>query len=135
MIRAIIDTNVLVSGIFWSGTPARILEAWGNGRFSMVISPEILLEYTRVIGELAAKKPIDTKAIIDRITLGSEMVAAPRFKKQACEDPDDDRFLECAVAGKVPYIASGDKLLLKLHPFGNIQILKPAAFLAALEKK
>ena len=102
MIRAIIDTNVLVSGIFWSGTPARILEAWGNGQFSTVISPEILHEYTRVIGELASKKSIDTKVIIDRITLCSDMVAAPRFTKPACEDPDDDRFLECAVAGKVP---------------------------------
>ena len=129
MMRAIIDTNVLVSGIFWSGTPARILEAWGNGRFSMVISPEILHEYTRVIGELATKKSIDTKAILDRITLGSEMVAAPRFKKQACVDPDDDRFLECAIAGKVPYIVSGEKLLLKLNPFEGISILKATEFL------
>ena len=128
MIRAIIDTNVLVSGIFWSGTPARILEAWGNGQFSTVISPEILHEYTRVIGELASKKSIDTKVIIDRITLGSEMVAAPRFTKPACEDPDDDRFLECALAGKVPYIVSGDKLLLKLHPFEGISIIKAGEF-------
>ena len=48
MIRAIIDTNVLMSGIFWSGSPAKILDAWQQKKLKMVISPDILDEYTRV---------------------------------------------------------------------------------------
>jgi putative PIN family toxin of toxin-antitoxin system len=48
MIRIVLDTNVLMSGIFWSGFPAKILEAWQEKKLKMIISPEILDEYIRV---------------------------------------------------------------------------------------
>jgi putative PIN family toxin of toxin-antitoxin system len=55
MIRVVVDTNVLMSGVFWSGTPAQILSAWYEKKLRLVISPEILNEYVRV-GQILAKK-------------------------------------------------------------------------------
>jgi len=55
--KVVLDTNVLVSGIFFSGPPAEILRAWSQGKFKLVLSPEIIDEYTRVSAELADKFP------------------------------------------------------------------------------
>jgi predicted nucleic acid-binding protein len=50
--KAILDTNVLVSGVFWKGPPFEILNAWRKQRFELTISPAILEEYCRVLGEM-----------------------------------------------------------------------------------
>lgn len=55
--KVVLDTNVLVSGIFFSGPPAGILRAWSQGKLQLVLSPEILDEYMRVSAELAVKYP------------------------------------------------------------------------------
>lgn len=49
-IKAILDTNVFISGVFWQGPPFEILKAWQEQRFRLVISPPILDEYRRVYG-------------------------------------------------------------------------------------
>ena len=51
--RVVLDTNVFVSGVFFSGPPFRILEAWRDGRVQLAITAEILDEYQRVGEELA----------------------------------------------------------------------------------
>ena len=53
--RVVLDTNVFVSGVFFSGPPARILEAWSRGEVTIVASPEILEEYYRVGRELRSR--------------------------------------------------------------------------------
>lgn len=55
--KAVVDTNVLVSGIFWKGPPRKVLEAWRAGVFRLAVSPPVLNEYERVLAELAAKYP------------------------------------------------------------------------------
>ena len=55
--RVVLDTNVLMSGLFWRGKPAQVLEAWRDGRFELVISPEVYAEYERVGEELRSAKP------------------------------------------------------------------------------
>ena len=57
MIRVVVDTNVFISGIFWSGTPMKVLEAWIDGKFKLIISHDILVEYERVFEELDEKNP------------------------------------------------------------------------------
>ena len=74
MIRIVLDTNVLMSGVFWSGPPSRIIHAWHKNKLKFVISPEILEEYKRVGDILSKKYPsIDVNPIIDLITIGSEL--------------------------------------------------------------
>jgi hypothetical protein len=72
--KVVLDTNVLVSGIFFSGSPAGILRAWSQGKFQLVLSPEILDEYKSVSAELAVKYPgIDIQRILDLIVVHSAM--------------------------------------------------------------
>ena len=55
--RIILDTNVLMSGIFFGGKPSEIIDAWLDGKITYVVSPEIIDEYRRVAARLAEKYP------------------------------------------------------------------------------
>jgi len=73
--KVVLDTNVLISGIFFSGPPGRILAAWADGRFELVASVEVLAEYRRVAERLQKKFPsIDINAILDPITRETRIV-------------------------------------------------------------
>ena len=127
--RVILDTNVLVSGIFFSGPPFRILNACRNNKLQLVMSTDILAEYQRVAVVLGRKYPqIDLHPILDLLTVNSDIVAAPLLANPVCDDPDDDKFLACALASQTPLIVSGDKHLLDVDGYQGIQVLKPRPF-------
>ncbi len=69
--RVIVDTNVLVSGIFFGGFPGRIIAAWGKGELEFVVTPSILDEYVRVSEDLAQRRGIDVEKIIRLLALRS----------------------------------------------------------------
>ena len=128
--RVVLDTNVFISGIFFSGPPAIILKSWANGRIQLLLSRQIVDEYQRVAKELALKfKPIDILPIIQRVAIHSQFVDTKGVNISACEDPDDNKFIECAIAGNCGIIISGDKHLLKLAGFDGIAVLKPRDFI------
>ena len=123
-IKAILDTNVVISGIFWKGTPFEILKAWQEQRFRLAISLPILDEYGRVLEEMTKKRPSTVLgSILELIELHSQMIEPVRFPRAVCSDPDDDKFLEAALAAKADYVVSGDAVLLRLR------IVRPAQFL------
>ena len=127
--RVILDTNVFVSGIFFTGPPYQILKAWQDGKLKLVISPEILEEYQRVGVALAEQFPsIDLRLILELVTIKAEMVRAQSLSEPVCVDPDDDKFFACALAGKSKTIVSGDKHLLHVSGFREIRVLKPREF-------
>lgn len=128
--KLIVDTNVFISGIFFSGPPFMILDAWRRGKVTLVISPEILDEYQRV-GERLAEKfaGVNIDDWIELLMLKAILVNALPLPARICDDPDDDKFLACAVAGKTKYICSGDKHLLDVSGYHNINILRPRVFL------
>lgn len=129
-LKVVIDTNVFVSGLFFSGPPYRILKAWQNGQFRIAVSEDIIDEYKRVIDTLSAKLgDIDLDAVIERLVIDAEMVVGYAFNRPVCEDPDDDKFLACAMLSQSRYLVSGDKHLLKLGTFLNTEIVTPRHFL------
>ncbi len=96
--RIILDTNVFISGIFFSGASYTILDAWRNGAIQLVISPEIFQEYQRVAEELSAKYAgIDVSDILDLLLVKAEMIAPGTLPEPVSADADDDKFLACAV--------------------------------------
>jgi putative PIN family toxin of toxin-antitoxin system len=127
--RIVIDTNVFISGIFFTGPPYQILKAWRDGKVQLLVSPSILDEYQRIGVELASQfRDVDLKAFLGLLTVQAEIVLAPSLPPVIRNDPTDDKFLEAAVAGNASHIISGDKHLLTLSEFQGIQILKPKDF-------
>jgi putative PIN family toxin of toxin-antitoxin system len=132
-VRVVVDTNVFVSGVFFGGEPGKVLEAWRDGRVEIVVSAEILEEYVRVGAELAARFPgVDLDPALELLATFSTLVAAPPLARTISEDPDDDKFLACAVAAKARFVVSGDRHLLDVSPFGQIEVLRPRELLARL---
>lgn len=129
--KVVIDTNVLISGIFWSGPPYKVLRGWKDARLQLVVSSEILKEYRRVMAELSVSFPlVDLSLWLDLIKENSNVVRPVALPKQVCADPDDDKFIACALAGKAPCIISGDKSLLNISGYREISVLKPNEFVA-----
>jgi putative PIN family toxin of toxin-antitoxin system len=128
-VRIVLDTNVFVSGVFFSGPPFRILEAWRDGRLELAISKEILDEYQRVGEELAKQYPaIDLQPILDLVIVKAKLFPSQNLSESVCEDPDDDKFFACAFASKSKIIVSGDKHLLKVSGYRGVKAMKPREF-------
>jgi putative PIN family toxin of toxin-antitoxin system len=131
--RAVIDTNVFVSGIFWKGPPHQLLLAWQKGQFKLVLSAPILEEYRRILAELASKyEGVQYERILELVELNAEIVTPIAFARPVCTDPDDDKFLGTALAAGVECVVSGDKALLKLNGYRELRIMKPQLFLKEL---
>lgn len=128
--KVVLDTNVFVSGVFFSGPPYRILQAWRNGDLQIVLSLEILDEYYRIGEELSAQFPkVDLNPILELITTKAELVEAERLDEDVCDDPDDDKFFACAITGGADLIISGDKHLLKMSGYQGIKVVRPRQFI------
>ena len=113
--RVVVDTNVLISGVFFGGIPGRILSAWAVGHFDLVLSPPILDEDLRVGRELARRHP-DLGArltpLLALVTTHATLVDAPPLAQPVSADPADEMFLAAARAAGAGLIVSGDRHLL-----------------------
>jgi putative PIN family toxin of toxin-antitoxin system len=128
-LRIVIDTNVVISGVFFSGPPYQILKSWRDEKLQLVISDEIFEEYQRAAEILSIQFPeVDLGPILDLIAIKSELVSPPALSERVCDDPDDDKFLACALTGKVKLIVSGDKHLLKVSGYHGIKVIRPKKF-------
>ena len=128
--KIILDTNVLISGIFVSGPPYQILKAWKEGKIQIAVSKEILAEYHRVAEELSEKFPsVEISQILALFTIHAEMVNTQGLEVSVCEDPDDNMFISCALGSTSKIIVSGDKHLLKISGYQEIEVFKPRIFL------
>lgn len=126
--KIVLDTNVLVSGIFFGGVPSRIITAWAAGRVALVLSPDILDEYRRVGMVLAARHSALAAAlepILALLAMNASIVDAPPLAEPVSEDPADDMFLAAAIASRTRLIVSGDKHLLRVSGWRGITVLTP----------
>ncbi len=127
--RVVLDTNIFVSGMFWPGNPCKILSAWRQGKFELVVSTATLAELKRVLTDFKIKL-LDNllsdwfRAIIENAIL----VEPPESLNVITEDESDNRFVECAVAAHADYIVSGDNHLLSLKNYNETKILSPKEF-------
>ena len=138
--RVVLDTNVVASAFVQPlGNPRRILEAWEQGTFDVAVSEPILAEYREVLQRprLARRHGLTDEEIdlalqtLRRISIYVDTTQPV----QAVSDPDDDKFVECALAAEAEMIVSGDVDLLQLGAYGGVQILTPAAFVSLLSQE
>ena len=133
--KVVFDTNVVASASFWRGTPFNCLTAWAEGRCEAVVSPALLAEYHETIEELRREYPgRPFAAWADALAESATLVFPADRAAGATPDPDDEMILECALAGEVDFIVTGDtKHLLPLRQFRGIPIISPAEFLRRLK--
>jgi len=129
-VRIILDTNVVVSGVFFGGVPGRILNAWRAGRMGLVVSPSILDEYRRVGAILAGRhEGVDFEPFATLLAIHAEVIDAPEhIDPPVSNDPADDKFLACASVAGVTLIVSGDRHLLDANGWNGVEVLRPRAF-------
>ena len=130
--RIVLDTNVLVSGIFFGGLPGRILDAWASGEFELVLSPAILDEYLRVCARIAESRPaLEYEPVLAAIAGHGLLVADMHSTRPITVDPDDDKFMLCAQSADA-VVVSGDSDLLDASGWAGVRVLKPRDLLDQL---
>lgn len=129
--RAVIDTNVLLSGLLWRGAPHELLEQVRNGELTLISSPALLSELTDVISRpkfdaILMRSNTSRSRTLDELHRLAEVIEPPPLPKPVCRDADDDVVLATAIAGQADLIVSGDDDLLSLKIHQNIPIVTPA---------
>ena len=139
VMRVVLDANVFVSALISpGGTTAQLLAEWEEERFAVLISEAIFQELDRVLHYPKLQDRYELPEVRIRRFLQllrtQCVLVEPTIHLLVIErDPTDDRYQECAVAGDADMIVSGDKHLMELATFKDVQILSPAGFLAFLK--
>ena len=130
MIRTVIDTNVFVSS-FFGGNPLKIIGLWKAGKITLCLSQPVIEEYIDVLRRMGLQDERELEELLGLFSHGlhSLFTAKTPFLKIVKKDPDDNKFIECAVALKAKYIISGDKALTEIDKYMDIKILSPKQFL------
>ena len=126
--KIVIDTNVLISGVFFGGAPRRVLDAVIDSKVSAFASPEIVEEYQEIVEEMISRKQGRMNRNLLDPLLQRVTIILPVKKAAVCRDPDDNKFLDCARDSKALYIVSGDKDLLVLEHYENTDIITAKEF-------
>lgn len=127
--KAVIDTNVWISGLFWGGLPYKILEKVYDCKLYCCFSFDTFGEWKEKAGKLAEVSGkfglfIRDKKLIEK----NSILIFPKEKIGICRNPKDNMILETAVASKADFIITGDRDLLALKIYKTIRILTPAGF-------
>lgn len=126
--KIVVDTNVLISGVFFGGYPRKILSSIVNKEITACATAEIVVEYEEIVQEMIERKQGHINREILAPLIQAMEIIEPTSHIEICRDPDDDKFLECAKDSRALYIVSGDKDLLVLKKYENIQIITAKEF-------
>jgi len=133
-VRVVIDTNVFISS-FFGGKPKQVVDLWRKGRIELCLSREILDEYVEVTARFGLKHEEEILELMNIFTRGFNSVWTfnPPHLMLEMKDPDDKKFMECAVACESKYIITRDAEFRKIAQYGKVKILLPAEFLCLCE--
>lgn len=130
MFKVVIDTNVFVSS-FFGGIPRKIISLWKNDEIVLCLSQGIIEEYLEVLNRLGLKEKSEIENLTKLFAEGYNAVFTAKTPniEVVKDDPENNKFLECAVALDCKIIVSGDKHLLELRKYIDIEILSPREFI------
>jgi putative PIN family toxin of toxin-antitoxin system len=127
--RVVLDTNVFISS-FFGGNPRAIIDLWKDGSLTLCLSQEILDEYIEVLRRLGFDNTQEMEELLKLFATGFHIVFTTRTPEvHVAADPDDDKFIACALALKAQYVVSGDKALIDVRRYQGINIVTPREFL------
>ena len=140
--RAVIDTNLFISGLFaGKGYTSQLQNLWVSGAFELVVSEDILQEIISTLLKPHIRKKLhllkgEEKQITDLIREKAVVVTEDLYKTDKIKtDLTDNKFLACALEGKADYIVSGDNHLLELKHFHGVQIIDAKTFVKKVTGK
>jgi putative PIN family toxin of toxin-antitoxin system len=133
--KIVLDTNVFVSS-FFGGNPRRIIQLWEEGSLTLCLSGAILDEYLQVVVRLGLRTGAELEEMVGVLKHAPNVlfVAEPKPVKVVADDPDDDKFIACAVESGARFVVSGDKHLLGIRRYYEIQVMSPQEFLTQAAK-
>ena len=128
----VLDTSVWISGVFFRhGIPARILRAWRDRRFEIVVTSETLAELERKLREKVTEfeaNPALAEEWIAYVKTFARVVSVVEAISGVCRDLDDDKFLDAGLSGGARYIVSSDHDLQVLGEYQGVKVLSPREF-------
>lgn len=129
--RVVLDTNILVSALIFKGEVSRLVKLWKTGKIVPVISQATFKEFKEVLAYPKFSLTMgEIKTIIeDEILPFFEVIDVREKIGGLCRDPEDDKFLACALSASANYIVSGDKDLCDISRYKSIKIVKVSEFL------
>jgi putative PIN family toxin of toxin-antitoxin system len=130
-----VDTNVFISS-FFGGNPRQVIDLWKSGEITLCLSKPIVDEYIEVLRRLELQDEKELEELIGLFAHGFHLVYTAKTPELHVveEDPDDDKFIECAVALKAKFVITGDSAVRKIRNYMNIKIVSPGEFLNSLRK-
>ena len=127
--RIVLDTNVFISS-FFGGNPRTIIDLWKDGRLTLCLSQDIFDEYIEVLRRLGLDNTPELEELLKLFATGFHIVFTTRTPEiHVVADPDDDKFIACALALKAGCVVSGDKALVDVRLYQRIRIVTPREFL------
>ena len=134
MLKVVIDTNVFISS-FFGGIPRDVINYWKQGKITLCLSQEIIKEYIEVLNKLGLKNKNEIQKLTKLFAEGYNSIFTAKTPniKVVKADPDDNKFIECAVAFDSNIIISGDKHLKNIKNYINIEIMSPKEFVEMME--
>lgn len=129
--RLVIDTNVFISAYGFGGKPLRLLEAAVMREFDLVTSPPLLLELAGRLHDVLGLSGREVETALKQIARIA-VIVRPEHLLSVIADESDNRVLECALEGEANLIVSGDRHILSLEAFEDIEIVRPAEALVLL---
>jgi uncharacterized protein len=134
-VRVVLDTNVYVSGLLWTGLPHTLLAVAETGPLVLVTSPAILEEVREVLARAkfaARMRTLNTSVdeLMESLLSLVQIMQEPKVTRVVLRDPDDDKFVACALAARVRWILSGDDHLLRIGRYKNMRMVTPQQFWA-----
>ncbi len=141
MIRALIDTNVLASGIAgyrkgW-GAPYDVIRRWRGTEYVLLTSPHVLDELATTLANewfsqhLTESERVAAMKVVR--SLGTLVEPDPTLVKGVATHWEDDLVLAAAIAGEADYLVTGDRTLRALQVFGGVRIVSVHEFLDELD--
>lgn len=129
--QVVLDTNILVSALLFKGELSKIVDLWRKGKIMPIVSRETFAEFKNVLEYPKFSLTEDEiKTIMEvEILPFFEVVILTDNVSGICKDPDDDKFLSCAVSASADLIVSGDKDLCNLGRYRSVRIVTASDFL------
>lgn len=134
--RQVVDTNIVISSIFWNGGPRRLLDVATDADIPLFVSQPLLDELTDVLSRSKFERklslsPLPIRELVDEYA-NSTILVMPLIVPRIAPDPDDDMGIGTALAAKADFIVTGDRTLLSVVQYEGVRIVSVSEALKAI---